>query len=77
MKKLTEKQNKIIASIANITGIHVDINIVLNFSNKNIITLDVNGFSDNQINEIIRAGHFYKLYNVEPNGYKKIALTLK
>ena len=40
------------------------------------IALDVDGMTENDERSIVRAGHSYGLFRVEPNGYRCLALVL-
>ena len=76
MKKLTAKQVELVAKVEALTSVKIADRVLVERSKTAYIALDVDGMTKNDERSIVRAGHSYRWFRVEPNGYGCIALIL-
>lgn len=76
MKKLTAKQVELVAKVEALTSVKIADRVLVERSKTSYIALDVDGMTENDERNIVRAGHSYGLFRVEPNGYRCLALVL-
>lgn len=77
MKKLTKNQTNIIEALERLTSVSVMSRVSVKRSSTRHIAMDVDGMSDNDLNNITDAGFHYGMFSVETNGHKCVALMLK